>query len=197
MPWKFACIVLLVTVLIYLVACSNSKVSDPARWISNNISAPAYWVRDRVNGIVAISEEENGQNLTMSGGTSTANSVNVIQGLEHESPTEVTDAGDVTLGGTQVYDPVQQGALSAEEVESHYQHQAEMSPFATVGAQKRVERTDDPYARTGVPWVFRPPCRTHATIVSGPQAGARQAPSDSSKDIMALHRKGKCAEYTW
>ena len=202
MEWKFAFLILLVTVIIYLVACSNSSVADPVTWVSNNIAKPLYLGSSNTapTGINAVEQAEDGaQPFTLGGSDATSNSVNSLQVMEHASTTEETIPGDVTLGGVTVYDPIQQGAIAPSEVESHYQHQDEASPFATVGAAdtSKVIRTDDPYALTGVPWVFRPPCRTHATILGGPQAGARQTPSDSSASIVALHRKGKCKSYVW
>lgn len=95
------------------------------------------------------------------------------------------------IGGVSVYDPISMGAVKQKEVSAHYKNLKERSPFSTVGSiqPSRVKRDDDPYMReTGVPWVGGLPSRAFNRRVGGPQAGARDSISASSKSVEELYR---------
>jgi hypothetical protein len=88
------------------------------------------------------------------------------------------------------WDAVRAGALKESEVEAHKRSLADMSPFTYTGPARPTSflRDDDPYyLNTGIKSVGGVVPRSLRKIVSGPQAGARQATSASEADIRYAH----------
>jgi hypothetical protein len=105
---------------------------------------------------------------------------------------------DVYLSGAPdgSYDPIQMGALKQTEVDAHNRGVSEMTPFNYLGPAKPSSaiRDDNDYMRnTGITPIGGLNPRTVNAVASGPQAGSRQAPSASDKDIQDLHLQQKYA----
>jgi hypothetical protein len=95
------------------------------------------------------------------------------------------------IGNVSVYDPISMGAIKQTEVDAHHKGLMERGSFSTTGAiqPSRVKRDDDPYTReTGVPWIGGLPNRAFNRKIGGPQSGARESVSASTKSIEELHR---------
>lgn len=196
MPWKFACLILVVTIIIYIWACATSQTKNPADFIAQRMGGVYTAASPHVSNII----DNVDQGMTLQGGTHSNNSMDRIMGTEGMTTTHDPDnASETESVRVAEYDPASQGGLKHTEIESHQRNMEERSPFATVGAARADSyiRDDDEYMRTGIPWVFRPPCRAYSGPGIGPQSGARQVNSESSASIASLNKMDACPSYNW
>lgn len=101
-----------------------------------------------------------------------------------------------TTGSVSMYDPLQMGAITKEELQAHNKNLKERSPYSTTGVAGPDKNMldDDPYTKgSGVPWVGHPPRRAFNRRIGGPEAGARATTSTSSKSIYNLYNDSKKA----
>lgn len=122
--------------------------------------------------------------------------ISSLEGMD----TDEDESMENTVGQVTSYDPITMGAIKKTEVESHYKNLNERSPFSTVGtagARAYVRDDDQFYRDTGNKWSYRPPCRTFKKTVGGPQSGAREVGSVSSKEIVSLHKSSCRSGYKW
>lgn len=190
--WAFACLVLLVAIIVYIVACTQTKNNDPVRWIKKSTSSNYAKSQKATDSIFDTLDD----GFDVGPKASTLDSMSDIMGSEGM---ENGPSGEEQLARVQMYDPLTQGGLKKTEIESHYKNLSERSPFATVGAARADQfvRDDDEIARTGIPWVFRPPTRAYNNANSGPQSGARQVTSESGANIERLRHTGSGVTFNW
>ena len=138
------------------------------------------------------------EGMSLPGGKESLGTVDTLMDFEYGTPEgDMPEANPTAngLGGDSdsLAELATGGALKRCEVESHYKNLEERSPFSTTGAAKpcRFKRDDDPYSRTGIPWVYRPPNRVYGTHITGPESGARAVPTESSASIDEMYNLGK------
>jgi hypothetical protein len=174
----------IVVVLIVIYACSCSSGFDIGKMSIASNPIRSFLMRFTNNDASENVTNEMDQpfSLTSNKAVDDVDQISSLEGFAGQSN---------SIGNVSVYDPIAMGAVKQTEVNAHYKGLKERSPFSTVGAiqPSRVKRDDDPYTReTGVPWVGGLPSRAFNRTIGGPQNGARESVSASSKSIEELHR---------
>lgn len=177
----------IVVVLIVIYACSCSFGYDIGEMSISNNPVSSMLMRFKDTAESNPDEMDQPFSLTSNKAVDDVDQIAMLEGFAGQSN---------SIGNVSVYDPIAMGAVKQTEVNSHYKGLKERSPFSTVGAiqPSRVKRDDDPYIReTGVPWVGGLPSRAFNRNIGGPQNGARESVSASSKSIEELYRSANKA----
>ena len=183
-----ALFIVVVLIIIYAFTCAfgwdvrkMSKVNNPVAWILSNVKG----ADDEVSEVV--DELDQPFSLTSNKDESNIDELATLEGF---------DGQENAIGNVGVYDPLTMGAVKKKELDAHYKNLKNRTPYSSVGSiqPSRVRRDDDPYAReTGVPWVGGLPSRAFNRKIGGPQAGARDSISASSKSVVDLHKSARKA----